>query len=98
MAGKGDDVQAVRWSGKALKGTSNCGTQPAATRGWCKPGGVPAAKITPEPPEERPVGLVEPAAPPGTSGGKHEWVASTVAGAAKEGGTAGPAASSLRRS
>jgi hypothetical protein len=28
-------------------------TQPAATRGRWKPGGMPVGKITPEPPEER---------------------------------------------
>jgi hypothetical protein len=37
-------------------------TQPRETWGWWKPRGVRGGKITPEPPEERPSGRVEPAA------------------------------------
>ena len=43
-------------------GDEYCRTQPRETWGWWKPGGVHGGKITPEPPEERPSGRVEPAA------------------------------------
>src|SRR5690606_30178423 len=39
---------------RASTGTSTGGVQPEATRGRCEPGGMTAAKITPEPPAERP--------------------------------------------